>query len=98
MIKILKVFLAAEIAAAGLSGQTDWPAYGHDPSAQRFSPLTQINTKNVARLKLAWQYGNDPAGVDLNPTTRALTATEAVPIMVDGVLFTPTVHHTIVAL
>src|ERR1700752_96991 len=81
-----------------LYSQTDWPVYAHDPSGQRYSPLTQINTKNVARLKLAWQYGNDPTGIDLNPTTRALTATEAVPIMADGVLFTPTVHHTIVAL
>jgi len=98
MIKILKVFLVAEIAAVGLVGQTDWPAYGHDPSGQRYSPLTQINSRNVGKLKLAWQYGNDPGGVDLNPATRALTATEAVPIMVDGVLFTPTVHHTIVAL
>jgi quinoprotein glucose dehydrogenase len=82
----------------GLTAQTDWPAYAHDPAGQRYSPLTQINTSNVGKLKLAWQYGNDPARIDLNPATRALTATEAVPIMVDGVLFTPTVHHTIVAL
>jgi quinoprotein glucose dehydrogenase len=82
----------------GLTAQTDWPAYAHDLAGQRYSPLTQINTSNVGKLKLAWQYGNDPSRIDLNPTTRALTATEAVPIMVDGVLFTPTVHHTIVAL
>jgi quinoprotein glucose dehydrogenase len=82
----------------GLTAQTDWPAYAHDPAGQRYSPLTQINTSNVGKLKLAWQYGNDPTRIDLNPATRALTATEAVPIMVDGVLFTPTVHHTIVAL
>jgi quinoprotein glucose dehydrogenase len=81
-----------------LSAQSDWPAYAHDPAGQRYSPLTQINSGNVGKLKLAWQYGNDPARIDLNPATRALTATEAVPIMVDGVLFTPTVHHTIVAL
>ena len=98
MIKIVKIFLLAEIAAMGLAGQTDWPTYGHDPSGQRYSPLTQINTKNVGKLKLAWQYGNDPGGADLNPASRLLTGTEAVPIMVDGVLFTPTVHHTIVAL
>jgi glucose dehydrogenase len=85
-------------AAISLHAQTDWPAYFHDPAAQRYSPLTQINTANVTKLKLAWQYGVDPKSVDLNSTSRLLTGTEAVPIMVGGVLFTPTVHHNIVAL
>jgi len=84
--------------AISLHAQTDWPAYYHDPAAQRYSPLTQINTANVTKLKLAWQYGVDPKSVDLNSASRLLTATEAVPIMVGGVLFTPTVHHNIVAL
>ncbi|PWU00508.1 MAG: hypothetical protein C5B51_25055 [Terriglobia bacterium] len=81
-----------------LQAQTDWPVYGHDAAGQRYSPLNQINTGNVGKLKLAWQYGIDPGKIDLNPGTRALTATEAVPIMAGGVLFTPTLHHTIVAL
>ena len=45
--------------------QTDWPVYGHDAGGQRYSPLTQIDTKNVSKLKLAWQYGI--GAVDLNP-------------------------------
>jgi glucose dehydrogenase len=28
----------------------DWPSYGRDPGAQRFSPLTQITPQNVATL------------------------------------------------
>ena len=84
--------------AMGLYGQADWPLYAHDAAAQRYSPLAQINRKNVAKLKLAWQYGVDPRGIDLSAGTRALTSTEAVPIVVGGVLYTPTVHHTIVAL
>jgi glucose dehydrogenase len=95
---ILGTALFAVVVGAALYGQTDWLAYTHDPGGQRYSPLTQINTKNVVKLKLAWQYGIDPSGIDLNPATRALTATEAVPIMVGGVLYAPTVHHTIVAL
>ena len=81
-----------------LIAQTDWPGYSRDATGQRYSPLTQINSKNVSKLKPAWQYGVDPGAIDLNPATRALTATEAIPIMVGGVLFTPTLHHTIVAL
>jgi glucose dehydrogenase len=34
----------------------DWPMYNRDLAGTRFSPLTQINAKNVARLTLAWSY------------------------------------------
>src|SRR6516165_6452821 len=63
-----------------LYSQKDWPVYSHDPSGQRYSPLTQISTKNVSKLKLAWQYGIDAAGIDLTPANRVLSGTEAVPI------------------
>src|SRR5271169_2699825 len=88
----------ASLAVTGLHGQSDWPAYGQDASGQRYSSLTQINSKNVSKLKLAWQYGVDPGSISLDAATRVLTSTEAVPIMAGGVLYTPTVHHSIVAL
>ena len=91
--------LLSAIFAAGLAyGQGDWPGYAGDPAAQRHSQLKQITTSNVAKLKLAWQYGVNSANIDLSPANRVLTSTEAVPIMAGGLLFTPTVHHTIVAL
>jgi quinoprotein glucose dehydrogenase len=34
----------------------DWPLYSRDLASDRFSPLTQINTTNVAQLKEAWTY------------------------------------------
>ena len=34
----------------------DWPLYSRDLASDRFSPLTQINTSNVAQLKQAWTY------------------------------------------
>jgi glucose dehydrogenase len=96
--RIVLPILAAALALPRLFAQTDWPGYSHDPSGQRYSPLTQINAKNVSKLKPAWQYGIDPGAIDMNPATRLLTGTEAIPIMAGGVLYTPTVHHTIVAL
>ena len=95
--KITALILLAG-SVPGLYAQADWPSYGHDQSGQRYSPLAKINAKNVSRLKLAWQYGIDPRGINLDAATRALTSTEAVPIMAGGLLFTPTVHHSIVAL
>ena len=53
-----------------------WMSYGRTWSEQRFSPLTQVDAKNVKRLGLAWY-------ADLN-TYRGVDAT---PLVVDGVLY-----------
>ena len=68
-----------------LAGQTpgDWPAYGHDAGGSRFSSLTQIDSSNVARLKLAWVYRT---GDLMHMSSRF----EATPILVDGVLYVST--------
>src|SRR5581483_37831 len=34
----------------------DWPLYSRDLASDRFSPLKQINTTNVAQLQQAWTY------------------------------------------
>src|SRR5271169_3271364 len=34
----------------------DWPTYNRDLGGSRYSPLTQITTRNVANLKQAWTY------------------------------------------
>jgi quinohemoprotein ethanol dehydrogenase len=54
----------------------DWPSAGRDYDEQRFSPLNQINDRNVAGLGIAWF-------ADL-PDARGQ---EATPVMVDGVLY-----------
>src|SRR4029079_7933641 len=50
----------ALLALAGSSG-VDWPSYGRGPTQTRYSPLTQINTENVASLKVAWTYDTGDA-------------------------------------
>ncbi|MBO9518871.1 MAG: PQQ-dependent dehydrogenase, methanol/ethanol family [Porphyrobacter sp.] len=54
----------------------EWPSDGRDYSAQRYSPLTQIDASNVSRLGLAWYDDLD--------TYRGV---EATPIYADGVLY-----------
>ena len=56
--------------------RTGWPAHGRNAWEQRYSPLDQINTLNVAELGLAWS-------ADLG-TNRGI---EATPLVVDGVLY-----------
>jgi len=84
--------------ALGAATAGDWRGYGYDSSGRRFSPLTQINARNVSNLKPVWKYGIASNANDPNPTNRLASTTEAVPIMVDGVLYSPTIQHNIVAL
>jgi glucose dehydrogenase len=61
----------------GVSGfaQTDWPSYGNDPGAMRYSPLRQIHAGNVGGLKPAWTFRMGKPG------------SEAIPIVVDGTMY-----------
>lgn len=52
--RILHVVFLGCAMLTTLQAQKDWPVYGHDPGGMRYSPLTQINTKNVAKLQEAW--------------------------------------------
>ncbi|HXW22367.1 MAG TPA: PQQ-dependent dehydrogenase, methanol/ethanol family, partial [Rhodomicrobium sp.] len=42
--------------AAGLCADNGWPVYGQNYANTRFSPLKQINSKNVNKLKLAYSF------------------------------------------
>ncbi|HVC29740.1 MAG TPA: PQQ-binding-like beta-propeller repeat protein [Steroidobacteraceae bacterium] len=45
----------AELAQAAYAGN-DWLTYGGSYGSDRFSTLTQINTRNVSKLALRWLY------------------------------------------
>src|SRR5260221_11657900 len=66
---------------AGQRNARDWPAYGGTPENNRFSPLKQIDRKNVQRLQVAWTFDTEESG-----------GLQSSPIIVDGVLYglTPT--------
>jgi len=71
-----RVVTSNELLNAGGDG-TEWLTYGHDYAETHFSPLNQINTKNVKRLSLAW-----------SATTEAPQGTvEATPLMHNGILY-----------
>src|SRR5262249_31777955 len=67
---------AAQAPAAPPSpAAADWPSYNKTLTSERFSDLSQINTKNVAKLKVLCSYD-----------TWRLTSFETGPIMVEGAL------------
>jgi quinoprotein glucose dehydrogenase len=81
--------LAVRVAGAGIADR-DWPYFGNDPGAARFSPLAQINRDNVRDLKLAWMYRTGDSDGE-----RPLQCT---PIVVDGVMYVSTVQAELAAL
>ena len=75
---------------------TDWPHYGGDAGGTRFSSLTQIDRRNVARLEIAWEYHT--GDVSDGAYGRSWSAFEATPIVVDGALYISTPFSRVVAL
>ncbi len=59
----------------------DWPAYLGDKANSHYSPLKQINTRNVHRLEVAWTHHSG----DLQPDKR--TQIQCNPLSVGGVLY-----------
>src|ERR1700683_2828875 len=56
---------ALAVALTSLSqGQTDWPLSGHDAGGTRYSPLKQINAKNVTKLQVAWSFDTEAPVVE----------------------------------
>ncbi len=63
-----------------LQAQSDWPGYGRDKGAQRFSPLAQINTGNVSKLVPAWTFSMQREGVPFRPS-------QSIPLAIDGIMY-----------
>jgi quinoprotein glucose dehydrogenase len=78
---------AAAQQPAGKQSEQDWPIYGGTPENNRYSPLKQINRKNVKDLEVAWQFDTDePGGLQTSP------------IEVNGVLYGLTPTQKVLAL
>ncbi|MFP6904420.1 MAG: PQQ-binding-like beta-propeller repeat protein [Verrucomicrobiota bacterium] len=66
----------------------DWMRSHGDPAATRYSSLDQITAKNVGQLKRAWTFhsGDGKGNIQANP------------VIIGGVLVTPTVGNAMVGL
>ena len=75
----------ARLLAAEDNGD-DWLSHGRTYAEQRYSPLTDVNDRNVGDLKLAWAVEFD--------TTRGQ---EATPVVVDGIMYLTTAWSKVMA-
>ncbi len=81
-------YLRPTYAAAGVDKTSSgWTAYNGQKSGDHYSPLTQINRANVAKLKVAWTFDtHEEGGLQTNP------------LIVDHMLFAYTPSQKVVAL
>jgi len=74
----------------------DWPSYGGDPGGMKYSPLEQINRRNVQQLEVAWEYdtGDSSDGRTQFPSRSAFATT---PLVVDGRMYFTTPFHRLIS-
>src|SRR5690349_7176571 len=79
LVGLITACLPAWAQKGALNGQ--WPLYGGDPGSTRYSPLAEINEKNVKDVQIAWRWKAQNFGrkADFN--------WEVTPLMVNGVLY-----------
>src|SRR5258706_13325731 len=78
-------------ALYGQNGAADWPMFNRDLAATRYSPLTQINAKNVSKLTRAWSYK-----LSRHPSSGSITGgSEFTPIVVAGVMYLTNINAVI---
>ncbi len=82
------IFAAMPAFPQAIPQSGDWPSYGRDPGGIRYSPLDQIDTKNVSKLQRAWTYHTRETGRSF----------EGTPIFVDNVLYLSTHTQKVIAL
>jgi len=90
--RVLPLLVAATVLLAAISrvgaqdvpigtAKGEWRFYGGDAASTKYSPLDQINAKNVAELSIVWRWSAQNFG------PRADYNWEVTPLMVGGVLY-----------
>jgi glucose dehydrogenase len=70
-----------------IAADGDWPMYNRDLAGTRFSPLTQINAGNVARLNQVWSRRLRTDAERAQHRTNVGTFSELTPVVVNGVMY-----------
>lgn len=79
---VLILLIIVGMATVPMLPDTDWAEYNGDGGKSHFSPLTQIASGNVNKLKVAWTYSS--GGAD---TVGNRTQMQCNPIIIDGILY-----------
>src|SRR3989449_4057985 len=103
MNRMLITLLAGILVSAGVWAQSgnrrnpaaDWPMFNRDLAGTRYSPLTQINTTNVATITQAWSYRLRPEGKNIAALSPSEIFQEITPVVVNGVMYLPAANRVV---
>lgn len=80
--------------------RVEWPVYGGDAGASKYSTLAQIDRNNVAQLAVAWRWRTGEAPIRTSDSTVAARPgnSQATPLMIGDTLFFSTPYNRVVAM
>ena len=81
------VLMGTSAGTGNKKADHDWAIYGGTSNNNRYSPLTQINRKNVKNLHIAWTFDTEESG-----------GLQTHPLEVNGVLYGLTPSQKVFAL
>jgi quinoprotein glucose dehydrogenase len=78
----------------------EWPTYGGDAGGMKYSPLTDINRDNVARLVAAWSWATGERAIPQTDSTKAARPGnfQATPLMINDTVYFSTPFNRVIAL
>ena len=92
--------VAGVVATAGAqqrSGEmVEWPFVGAEQSASKYSPIADIDASNVEQLEIAWTW--EPNELPNQEFRTRPGSFEAMPLMIDNVIYVSTMYTRVVAL
>jgi quinoprotein glucose dehydrogenase len=91
--------VASAIAPAhGQAANGQWRYYGGDAASRKYSPLDQVTSDNVGKLKIAWTWESPDLPLQKEDRRLSSFAFEITPLMVNGTLYTSTSLAQVVAI
>jgi len=82
---------------SGQAQDGSWAYYGQDAGGSRYSPLKQINDRNVAQLKVAWTYRTGELETYKGTYALQKAAFECTPILIGRTLYISTPSNRVIA-
>ena len=78
----------------------DWPVYGGDPGASKYSALRDINRTNATRLQPAWSWATGEKAITETGSTKAARPGDfqVTPLVINDTMYLSTPFNRVVAL
>ena len=102
-VRAIALFICSVVGMAATAGAqqrtgdvVEWPYVGAEQSASKYSPVADIDASNVEQLEIAWTW--EPNELPNQEFRTRPGSFEAMPLMIDNVIYLSTMYSRVVAL